>query len=287
MTYFSASSVLRSARGFAAAAGLGLTTVAAGMLIPVGTASANVTPLPLPLSGLTPTGDASSQPSNNPNGPSAGVTVPGGGTSQFLLTTESVSGDGTTVSGTSAVPVGALANAMYLDPAQVAYNSGNAGTEGSALAFTFNAQAGYGFVEFNYNFVTAENVGAGANPDFALYSLTPVDANGFATGPATTGLLASANDPVGGFSTLNDPNLNSPFNLTEGYKTAFVGGLTPGTYVLALGVADADTTDTQSGLFVANVVQVPEPGVTTLLVLAGGAGVCWAWRRRNAARVGV
>ena len=133
MIPFSASSVLRSARGFTACAGLGLTTVAACMLVPAGTVSA-ASP-PLPLTSVTSTGDASIQTSNNTNGASAGVTVPGGGNSQYLVTTESVSGDGTTVSGTSAVPVTTLANAMYLDPAQVSYNAGNAGTEGSALEF--------------------------------------------------------------------------------------------------------------------------------------------------------
>ena len=151
MIHFPASSVFRSARGLAAATCL---------LAAAGTAPAAVTPLPIKT--VTSTGDASTQPSNNPSGPSAGVTVPGGGTSQFLLTTESVSGDGTTVSGTGAVPVGTLASAMYLDPAQVSYNAGNSGTEGSALEFTVNIQPGYGAVQFNYNFVTAENVGAGA-----------------------------------------------------------------------------------------------------------------------------
>ena len=112
-----------------------------------------------------------------------------------------------------------------------------------------------------------------------------MDASGLATGTTLTGLLGSAGDTATGFSALNDPGLNSPFNLTEGYKTGYIGGLSPGKYVFAVGVADADTTDTQSGLFVANVAQVPEPGVTAFLALAGGAGVAWAsWRRRKAAR---
>ena len=226
-------------------------------------------------------GDASSQPSGAGNG--AGIVNPSGSTSQYLVTTLSSNAthDGTSVSGTSAVPVATLANFAYLSPSSVAYNSSNPGTEGSAYEFTLTVTSTANSVlKFTYNFATAENVGGNENPDFAFLSVTPVNSNGLALGATSYGLLGSAGDAAGGFSVINDPNGNSPFSYTEGYKTGYTGQLAVGRYVLALGVADANTYDTGSGLYIGSVSQVPEPGTTATLALAGLLGGACLFRRR-------
>lgn len=258
-----------SRRGFTFGRGL---AAACLLALAGGTASAQTVVSPGTL-----VGDSSTQLSGAGNG--AGITNPNGSATQFLATTFSTSGDGSTVSGNSAVPVTTLANYSYLDASSLTYRN-NSGTEGSAFLFNLNVtSAANNSLVFTYNFATAEAVDGTGNPDFAFFSLTPVDANGNATGNTTFGLLGSAGDGAGSFSAINDPLGQSPFSYTEGYKNGVRYGLANGRYVLALGVADANSFDTQSGLYVGSVTQVPEPA-TTALLLVGGLGAVLVWRRR-------
>ncbi len=231
-------------------------------------------------------GDATLQTSGA--GAAAGATPPDGSTSEYLVTTESKASYGSSVSGgAGAVAATTLANYSYLDANQLVYNSNNPGVAGSAVQFTLSTTSvSNNAVQFTYSFATSENVGGGGvNPDFGYYAFTPVDTNGLATGATTYGLLGSAGDVAGSFSTITDPNANSPFNLVESYQTFTLPNLAVGNYVLTLGVADANATNTQSGLFVGSVNQVPEPNGALLLVLGVvGFGAVWVSRRRGVVR---
>ena len=135
--------------------------------------------------------------------------------------------------------------------------------------------------------MTAEPIGqSGVNPDFSLYTITPVDNNGFATGATQIAPLGSAGDAAAGFSIIPDLAATSPFSFEEGYKPTTFLLTTPGSYVIGFAVADANTFDTQSGLFVSDfaIVNVPEPGVTAILLLAGAAGAAWMMVRRRRAQ---
>ena len=218
-------------------------------------------------------------------GPASGVIAPSTG-AELLLTTENAdpAHDGGNVSGFSAVPVAALANYLYLGPGDVQYNAGNPGTEGTGVELALTA-TGPTSVTFFSDFVTSEPIGqSGVNPDFSLYTITPVDNNGFATGATQIVPLGSAGDAAAGFTEIPDLAATSPFSFEEGYKPTTFLLNTPGNYVIGFAVADANTFDTQSGLFVSDlaIVSVPEPGVTAILLLAGAAGVAWMMVRRRA-----
>ena len=234
-------------------------------------------------------GDASLQTSGV--GAASGALPPTGSPTEYLLTTENSAPthDGGNVSGNDAVPVQVLANTLYLDPSAVQSSAGNPGTEGSALEFSLQA-TGATVINFSYDFVTAEDVGQNdANPDFAFATLTPVDGMGLATGPTQVFPLGGVGDPAGNFSTINDLAGTSPFSFEEGYQSGRILTTAGGNYVIGFAVSDANTFDTQSGLFLSTDIMaaaVPEPGVTTLLLLAGGCGVAWMTARRRRARAG-
>ncbi len=225
---------------------------------------------------------------------SAGVTPPDGA-QQVLLTTENSAPthDGGTVfadpintdGSTGAVPTATLASFIGADPAVINYNANNPGTEGSADFIEVDA-TGATVLSLDYDFVTSELVGAAnLHPDFAfLTSAQLVD--GMEVAPASFSLLASAADTANAFKTIADPNGLSPFDVQEGYKSLSISIATAGTYIFGLGVADADTFDTQSGLFLddVTVTAVPEPGAVKMLLLASAGAAIWFLRRgRNMA----
>ena len=224
------------------------------------------------------------------SGISAGVTPPDLG-QQLLLTTENsnpshdggtvfadaVNGDGST----GAVPISVLAGVIGADPASIVYNANGPGTEGSGYSFVVNA-AGPSVLSVNADFVTSEPIGApGVNPDFAFYNIAQV-VGGFLVSPQF-GLLGSAADDSSNFQVISDPHGTSPFDFQEGYQTATFAIPAAGSYLFGFGVADANTFQTQSGLFLDNIqlTAVPEPSSGVLLLLPAAAAAYVAMRRRN------
>ena len=227
-------------------------------------------------------GDASVQMSGA--GAASGVISPSG--VEVLLTTENSNPthDGGNVSGIDAIPEQNLSNFLYLDPASVQSSTGNPGTEGSAFEFAVTTTGPTAFT-IETNFVTAEDVGqSDANPDFSLETVTPVDSNGFALGATSVTPLGGVADGAASFSVIPDVAGTSPFSFQEGFKTTTVYLNGAGDFIVGFGVADANTFDTQSGLFLDGAIlltPVPEPGTFATLLFAAGAGLAWMAVRRS------
>jgi hypothetical protein len=143
---------------------------------------------------------------------------------------------------------------------------------GSAITLQLSMVAG-DRISFDWRFVTSEPL-TGNNPDrgFVFVGL----ANGSPTisqalGQAGAGLVPTGNG-VANFD-----------YMTPNWATFTFTATTTGTYRIGIGVGDGNVEARQSGLLVDNVVYVPEPGTTALLVAGGLFGVIAYLRRRRSA----
>lgn len=211
---------------------------------------------------FTTTGDTSIQTNL-----SLGV-APVQGSGQALLTTYATSGDGDTVSGTSAVSVTSLG--AFLGAGYTAALQAQGVTQGSAIATTLFLSAG-DTLQFNWSFLTSEpGTSFGGQSDLAFFVFSPVP----------TGLTNLANatnaDTLPGSGAFF-------FDSETGYALRTLTAFTSGTYTLAFGVADVVNNGTASGLLVDNIVvtaaAIPEP-MTLLGFGLGVAGLLTQRKRR-------
>jgi serine protease len=139
--------------------------------------------------------------------------------------------------------------------------------EGSAFSINLGTLTAGSTISFDYDFLTNE-IQPGAHNDFAYYLLV---------GSSTVNVLADTN------SAFLHPTTGAgdPFALETGYHTATINITTTGTYTLGLGVSDAVTTDTSSGLLIDNIQVIsPVPEPTTIAFSVAGAALLVALRRR-------
>jgi hypothetical protein len=194
---------------------------------------------------------------------------PTDGTHQLLLTTISTAGahdPGPNQSGTNAVSVSSLA--AFLGVSTSSIRDGTAtGQEGSAFSLNLGSVLGGTIVSFKYDFMSNE-VQPGAHNDFAFITLTGMSGNTPVVAD-TLGVLA----PTTG--------VGNPFVIETGYKTFSFTIPTTGIYTLGIGVVDATTTDTSSGLLVDS-INVPEGG--SAVVLLGMAVLALEGLRRKISR---
>jgi hypothetical protein len=201
------------------------------------------------------------------------ATAPPEGSSQYLLTTIN-SGDGeglSPVSGTNAVSNSALQT--FFHNITLA-----GGFQGSGVLIPFTIAAGETILTFQFDFLSNEPAQAPASQrnDFAfavLFDSTNTlqgTVNRFAT--VTTSIFTSF-------------GAGSPFIFHTGVQTATLSlsGLAPGMYTIGIGVDDAATTQTASGILIDNFQVVPEPSIMALAMT--GAALLFAglrWRAKRA-----
>jgi hypothetical protein len=191
--------------------------------------------------------------------------APTEGTKQMLLTTINNTSDSpqTNQSGSNAVSVTTIGT--FLGESTSSIRDGTAtGFEGSAFTINLGTLTAGTTVTFNYDFLTNE-IQPGAHNDFAFWELNSGTIHIFAD---TNSLL----NPTTGAS--------NPFALETGYKTVTITITTTGTYTLGLGVMDATTADTSSGLLIDNIQVTPVPEPTTIGFSVAGAALLVALRKR-------
>jgi hypothetical protein len=143
----------------------------------------------------------------------------------------------------------------------------NVSQEGSAFSINLGTLTAGTTISFDYDFLTNE-IQPGAHNDFAYYLLL---------GSSTVNVLADTNSAFLHPTT----GAGNPFALETGYHTATINITTTGTYTLGLGVSDAVTTDTSSGLLIDNIQVIsPVPEPTTIAFSVAGAALLVALRRR-------
>jgi|LakMenE01Jun11ns_1017448.scaffolds.fasta_scaffold9954059_4 hypothetical protein len=161
-----------------------------------------------------------------------------------------------------------LLNSLGLPASYISTNFPGA-TQGATLLQTFNLTASENEIEFDWNFLTNEDLPPMvSNRDF-----------GFAH------LLNNANAIVG--SAFLDTNsvgftsgLGADYDHELGWQTVSFSGLTPGaTYKLVFGLFDVTDNFTNSGLLIDRIVAVPEP--STALLFGIGSCLCLTIRRRR------
>jgi len=182
--------------------------------------------------------------------------APTEGIKQMLLTTINNTSDSpkTNQSGANAVSVTTIASFLGVSTASIRDGS-QTGQEGSAFTINLGTLTAGTQITLNYDFLTNEpNT---THNDFAFWELNS----------GTIHVFADQN------STLNPTTgAGNPFALETGYQTLTITIPVTATYTLGLGVMDATTTDTSSGLLIDNIQTnaIPEP-TTIAFSIAGGA----------------
>lgn len=191
--------------------------------------------------------------------------APTEGTKQMLLTTINNTSDSpqTNQSGASAVSVVTIGS--FLGESTSLIRDGTAtGQEGSAFKINLGALNVGDVVTFDYDFLTNE-IQPGAHNDFAFWELNS----------GAIHLFADTN------SSLHATNAsNTAFTLETGYHTVSIPITTAGTYTLGIGVMDATTTDTSSGVLIDNIAVTAVPEPTTVAFSIAGAALLVALRKR-------
>jgi hypothetical protein len=191
------------------------------------------------------------------------------GTHQLLLTTINNTHDGPdgyshqfadAVSNATLASFFGVSGSLIRDGAAVSQ-------EGSGFNINLGTLTAGSTISLDWNFLTDE-VQPGAHNDFAFYTLT---------GLSGVTVISDTNNPM------LDPTdaSNTVFSLATGYHTLSISINTTGSYVLGLGVSDATTSDTPSGLLVDNIrVVSPVPEPTTIAFSIAGAALLVALRSR-------
>jgi hypothetical protein len=193
--------------------------------------------------------------------------APPEGTMQFLLTTiGTMSNEDNVVPQSGAPAVGNSALQTFFHGLPLG------GFEGSGVLIPFTVSTGDTILTFQYDFLSNEPFQSMPRPDFAFSAVFDAS-NTLVLSPDTFAAVGTSN------LTPFNPN-QSPFQFHTGLNTLALplGNLTPGNYVLAVGVEDAGTADHASGVLIDNVQLVPEPSALALAI--GGAGLLVALRRR-------
>src|SRR6266404_606540 len=158
--------------------------------------------------------------------------APTQGTKQMLLTTINNTSDSpqTNQSGANAVSVTTIASFLGVTTSSIRDGTAT-GQEGSAFTINLGTLTAGTQVTLDYDFLTNE---VGGNKDFAFWELNSGTIHVFSD---TTNALLHPTTGVG-----------NPFVLETGYQTLTISITTTTNYILGLGVMDATTTDTSSGL---------------------------------------
>jgi hypothetical protein len=192
--------------------------------------------------------------------------APTQGTKQMLMTTINNTNDSpqTNQSGSDAVSVTTIASFLGVSTSSIRDGTA-AGQEGSAFTINLGTLTAGTTITLNYDFLTNE-LAPGQHNDFAFWELNSGTIHVFSD--TNSGLLGPTNGP------------GNPFALETGYQTLTISITATANYTLGLGVMDATTTDTSSGLLIDNiqVVAVPEP--TTFAFGIAGAALLVALRCR-------
>jgi hypothetical protein len=183
--------------------------------------------------------------------------APTQGTKQMLMTTINNTNDSpqTNQSGTNAVSVTTIASFLGVSTSSIRDGTAT-GQEGSAFTINLGTLTAGSVITLNYDFLTNE-IQPGAHNDFAFWELNS----------GTIHVFADTNSVL-----LHPTNAsNTVFGLETGYQTLTINILATASYTLGLGVMDATTMDTSSGLLIDNIqVLVPEPS-TVAFAIAGAA----------------
>ena len=192
--------------------------------------------------------------------------APTQGTKQMLMTTINNTNDSpqTNQSGTNAASVTTIASFLGVTTSSIRDGTAT-GQEGSAFTINLGTLTAGTSVTLSYDFLTNE-IQPGAHNDFAFWELNSGTIHVFSD--TNSGLL----HPTTG--------VGNPFALETGYQTLTINITATANYTLGLGVMDATTTDTSSGLLVDNIQVFPVPEPTTFAFCFAGAALLVALRSR-------